>query len=153
MPFQTEPRLDTLLHNVPYILSSRFELPINRGRSVNRPSHKKEVSVPNGDRQADILLLGCDKGVDVCVDFTITSPTSLDCYPLNPENSRNSRRHLNEAEKKAKRVKQSPPCDAMGWAHHPAADSPWAGQGAATKGLLHELLKRATADQQGWPKV
>ena len=115
--------------------------------------HKKEVSVPNGDRPADILLLGWDKGVDVCVDFTITSPTSLDCYPLNPENSRNSRRHLNEAEKKAKRVKQSPSCDAMGWAHHPAAYSPWGGQGAAAKGLLHELLKRATADQQGWPKV
>ena len=111
--------------------------------------HKKEVSVPDGDRPADILLLGWDKGVDVCVDFTITSPTSLDCSPLNPENSR---RHLNEAEK-VKRVKQSPSCDAMVWAHHPAAYSPWGGQGAAAKGLLHELLKRATADQQGWPKV
>ena len=41
----------------------------------------------------------------------------------------------------------------MDWAHHPAAYSPWGGQGSAAKGLLHEVLKRATADQQGWPKI
>ena len=36
--------------------------------------HSKEVSTPHGDRPTDILLLGWDKGTDVCVDITITSP-------------------------------------------------------------------------------
>ena len=111
--------------------------------------HAKEVAIPTGDRPADILLLGWDKGTDVCVDLTITSPTSLDCFPLCLEKSR---KHLNEAEN-GKRAKQLRLCDTMGWAHHPAAYSPWGGQGSAAKGLLHEVLKRATADQQGWPKI
>ena len=111
--------------------------------------HDKEVSVPSGDRPADILLIGWDKGMDVCVDLTVTSPTALDCYPLNPEKAR---RHLNEAEK-AKKAKQFDACDAMGWGHHPAAYSPWGGQGTAARSLLHEVLKRATADQNGWAKT
>lgn len=111
--------------------------------------HAKEVAVPGGDRPADILLIGWDKGTDVCVDLTITSPLGLDAYPLNTEKAR---RHLNEAEKE-KRTKQITQCEAMGWGHHPAAYSPWGGQGNAAKSLLFEVLKRATADQQGWPKT
>ena len=111
--------------------------------------HSIEVSVPCGDRPADILLLGWDKGTDVCVDLTISSPLSLDCFPLNIERAK---RHLNEKEKD-KKSKQLAQCEAMGWGHHPAAYSPWGGQGTAARSLLFEVLKRATADQQGWAKT
>ena len=36
------------------------------------------------------------------------------------------------------------------WGHHPAAYSPW---GGPAKSLLFEVLKRATAGQEGWPKI
>ena len=106
------------------------------------------MSTPGGDRPADILLIGWDKGTNGRVDFTTTSPLRLDPYPLSLEKAK---RHLNEAEK-AKRAKQLSSCHAMGWGHHPAAYSPWGGQGTAARSLLYEVLKRATADQQGWSK-
>jgi len=111
--------------------------------------HAKEVTTPEGDRPADILLIGWDKGTDVCVDFNVTSPLSWDLYPLNLDRAR---RHLNNAEKD-KRAKQLHQCETVGWGHHPAAYSLWGGQGSAAKALLFEVLKRATADQQGWPKT
>ena len=111
--------------------------------------HAKEVAASGGDRPADILLIGWDKGCDVCVDLTITSPLALDAFPLSVEKAK---RHLNEAEKE-KRSKQLPSCEAMGWGHHPAAYSPWGGQGTAARSLLWEVLKHATSDQQGWAKT
>ena len=41
----------------------------------------------------------------------------------------------------------------MGWGHHPAAYTPWGGQGPAALALLHEATMRATADLEGWPKA
>ena len=41
----------------------------------------------------------------------------------------------------------------MGWGHHPAAYSPWGGEGPAARALLFEVTKRATADLQGWPRT
>ena len=118
--------------------------------SVSQIPHAMEVAVPGGDRPADILLLGWDKGRDVAVDITITSPTALDALPFCLHRAR---RHLNDAERD-KRNKHLSQCEAMGWGHHPAAYSPWGGgQGTAAKSLLFEVLKRATSDQQGWPKV
>ena len=110
--------------------------------------HAKEVSTAGGDQPADILVIGWDKGTDVCVDFTVTSPLTPDAFPLSLEKAK---RH-NEAEK-AKKAKQLSSCHAMGWGHHPAAYSPWGGQGTAARSLLYEVLKRATADQQGWSKT
>ena len=63
--------------------------------SVSNIPHLVEVSVASGDQPADILLVGWDKGQDVCVDFTVTSPLGLDAFPLNLEKAR---RHLNDAE-------------------------------------------------------
>jgi len=63
--------------------------------------HAKKVAVPNGDLPADILLIAWDKGTDVCVDLTITSPIGLDAYL----NFQKGRWHLNDAEKE-KRTKQ-----------------------------------------------
>ena len=110
--------------------------------------HAKEVSIPNGDRPADILLVGWDKGLDVCVDLTISSPLGLDAFPLSIERAR---RHLNEKEK-AKKTKQLSQCQAMGWGHHPAAYSPWGGQGSAAKSLLYEppRIKKAGPRPSGY---
>ena len=113
--------------------------------SVSNIPHSVEVSVASGDRPADVLLVGWDKGQDVCVDFTVTSPLGLDAFPLNLEKAR---RHLNDAEA-AKRAKQLAQCQEAGWGHHPAAYSLWGGQG----NLLWEVLKRATADLEGWAKT
>ena len=63
--------------------------------------HLKEIATPSGDRPADLLLVGWDKGTDVCVDLTVTSPTSVSCYPLTSEKAQ---RHLNDAER-AKKTK------------------------------------------------
>jgi len=99
--------------------------------------HAKEVIVPCGDRPANILKISWD------------SPLALHAFPLNTEKAR---RHLNNAEKD-KRTKHLHHREKMGWGHHPAAYSPWGGQGSAAKGFLFEVLKRATTDQQCWPKT
>jgi len=96
--------------------------------------YAKEVATPEGDRPADILLIGWDKGTDVCVDLTVTSPLSFDSYPLNLDRAR---RHLNNAEED-KRAKQLHQCEAVSRGHHPAAYSPWGGQGITAK---HYFLK------------
>ena len=80
------------------------------------------------------------------MDITITSPLGLEAYPLSVPKAK---RHLNDAET-AKRA-QLPLCETMGWGHHPAAYSLWGG--AAARSLLFEVLRRATADQQGWAKT
>jgi len=45
----------------------------------------QEVTVPGGDRPDDILMIRWDKGTDVCIGFTVTSPLALDAFPLNTE--------------------------------------------------------------------
>ena len=105
--------------------------------------------MPNGERPADVLLVGWSRGRDVCVDFTISSPTTLDAHPLSLERAQ---RHLQDAEGE-KTNKQKASCEAMGWGHHPAAYSPWGGQGPAARALLQEATMRATADLEGWPKT
>lgn len=116
--------------------------------SANVP-HVKEVATNEGDRPADILLVAWDKGRDVAVDFTVSSPCTLDCYPLSPERAR---RHLSDIEAK-KTALQKDMCHQMGWGHHPAGYSPWGGQGAHARSLLYEVLRRATADLVGWAKA
>ena len=37
-------------------------------------------------------------------------------------------------------------CSSMGWGMHPAAYSPWGGQGPAAASLLHEVTRRLVAD-------
>ena len=100
-------------------------------------------------RPADVLLKNWDRGSDTAVDFTIVSPLGLAAFPLHPERTK---RHLNDAEKE-KRAKNEPNCNAVGWQFQPAAYSPWGGQGSGAKQLMYEVLKRATADLDGWPKI
>ena len=85
----------------------------------------------------------------MAVDFTISSPCNLDCYPPSPERAR---RHLAKIEAE-KTALQKEMCEQMGWGHHPAGYSPWGGQGAHARSLLYEVLRRATADLVGWPKA
>ena len=98
---------------------------------------------------ADILLLGWHKGKDVSVDVIIVSPTSLDDYPLSIQKAR---RKLKDAES-SKKASQLATCEAQGWGHHPAAYSPWGGQGPSAKAFMEEVMRRATADLEGWPKM
>ena len=44
-------------------------------------------------------------------------------------------------------------CKIAGWGFLPAAYNPWGGQGPGAKHLLWEILKRATADMEGWAKT
>ena len=83
------------------------------------------------------------------MDFTVTHPLCLDAHPVSLEQAR---RYLSQAEADKKK-KEVPSCLAMGWGHHPAAYSPWGGQGPAAKALLHDVCRRATADLEGWPKT
>ena len=62
-----------------------------------------------GDRPADILLLGWDKGRDTAVDFTISSLCTLDQYPLSLEAGKN---HLADAER-SKLTRNGAACSAM----------------------------------------
>ena len=85
----------------------------------------KEVHAGGLERPADILLLGWDKGRDVCVDLTVRSPTTLDAFPLSVERTK---RLLREAEKDKLAAAQAA-CAVMGWGCHPVAYSTWGGAG------------------------
>ena len=111
--------------------------------------HALDVQGGLKDRPADILLIGWSKGRDVCVDLTVTHPLGLDAHPVSLERAK---KHLAAAES-AKQTKEAASCALMGWGHHPAAYSPWGGEGPAARALLFEVTKRATADLQGWPRT
>lgn len=113
-----------------------------RNLTIGGINHFKEPIAVQRDRPADILLLGWDKGTDVCVDLTITNPLSAENYPLNPETAK---RHLSLAEQR-KTIKHKQSCEAMRWSAHPAAFSPWGGAGPAAKSLLFEITKRIAGD-------
>jgi hypothetical protein len=104
--------------------------------------HTKEAVATGLKRPADILLVGWDRGRDVCVDFTVSNPISADNFPLRPGMGK---QHLSHAEREKLR-KEGPLCAQAAWGFHPAALSPWGGMGPAAKWLLEETLKRITAD-------
>ena len=68
--------------------------------------HQKEVTSGDRKRPADILLLGWDRGRDVCVDFTVTNSLTADNYPLQPGIGK---AHMAAAER-ARVVKEGPLC-------------------------------------------
>jgi hypothetical protein len=114
----------------------------------------KEVSLPPRPEQpsrlrpADILLLGWDNGKDVAIDFTVSCPTALDCQPLSVAGAKT---HLREKEADKVRKYRALSAD-VGWGFHPAAYSPWGGQGPGAATLLHEVCRRACADADGWSR-
>ncbi len=110
---------------------------------------RKEIPTTGGDRPDDILLLGFDKGRHVSLDVTVVSPTTLGDWPLSLEAAKGRLR----AAETAKTVKEAESCARMGWGHHPAAYSTWGGQGPGAQSFMVEVLKQATADLEGWPKI
>ena len=115
---------------------------LSRVLTISGIPHAKEVPARNRDRPADILLLGWDKGVDTCIDLTISHPLQADCYPLSLDRAR---RHLPAAEQ-YKLNKHRDSCSLMHWSSHPAAFNPWGGSGPAARSLLTDILRRATSD-------
>ena len=111
-------------------------------------SHRREAVSGNGQRPADILLLNWDKGRDIAVDFTISSPLTLDALPLNIEVTK---RHLAQAEEaKYAKERHTLACSDMRWGMQPAAFSPWGGAGPSAKHLLFETIKRCSTDCHGF---
>ena len=106
-------------------------------------SHVREAVSRTGQRPADILLLSWDKGRDIAVDFTVSSPLTSDCYPLTLEGAR---RHLaNAEEQKYSQERRTQSATLMHWGLQPAAFSPWGGMGPSARHLLFEVTKRATS--------
>ena len=106
-------------------------------------SHVREAVSRTGQRPADILLLSWDKGRDIAVDFTVTSPLTSDCYPLTHEGAR---RHLKNAEElKYSQERRTLSATSMQWGLQPAAFSPWGGMGPSARHLLFEVTKRVTS--------
>ena len=103
---------------------------------------EKEVVAQRRERPADILLLGWDKGLDTCIDLTITHPLQAEFFPLSLELTK---RHLPCAEQK-KHTKHFDSCKIMHWSSHPAAFNPWGGTGPAARSLLNEISRRASSD-------
>ena len=110
--------------------------------------HQREVVATCCFRPADILLEGWNSGEDVAVDITISHPMSAANYPLMPECAA---RHLKVKEVN-KRRKHAATCRHVRWACHPAAYSPWGGQGPLAGSLLREVSKRAGADGTSWTR-
>jgi hypothetical protein len=111
-------------------------------------AHLKEVHAQGRERPADLLLIAWDKGRDLCVDLTVTSPFTAENYPLSLDQAG---RHLKAAERK-KLTKHAASCAAMGWGANPAAFSPWGTTGPAAASILQEILKRASADLESAAK-
>ena len=105
-------------------------------------SHAKEVVARGRKRPADILLLGWDRGRDVCIDFTVTNPLSAENFPLQPGVGKT---HLGVAEREKMRL-EGPLCAEVNWGFHPVALSPWGGMGPSAKWFLQETCKRVTTD-------
>ena len=114
----------------------------SRSLAAAHVPHHEEVTSGDRKRPADILLLGWDRGRDVCVDFTVTNPLTADNYPLQPGIGK---AHMAAAER-ANVVKEGPLCVTVCWGFHPAAFSPWGGMGPQARWLLEETTKRITAD-------
>ena len=103
----------------------------------------KEVMVPGRTRPADILLHNWSKGMDVCVDLTITNPLQAENLPLKPDTAFS---HLSQAERD-KHKKHNESCEKQRWLSNPAAFSPWGGCGPAAKSLLRDLISRIVGAQ------
>ena len=110
---------------------------------------RKEVPTTGGDRPDDILLLNFSKGKHCSLDITVVSPTALGEYPLSALKAKG---RLAAAERD-KTNKEAASCARMGWSHHPAAYSTWGAQGPGASAFMAEILRQATADLEGWPKI
>ena len=108
----------------------------------------KEVTVANGRRPADILLIAWERGRHVAMDLTVTHPLGLTGHPIV---TKNAARHCQRAEA-AKTAAEGDLCAQAGWGFAPAAFNPWGGMGPTARAILHEVGKRATAHLAGWPK-
>ena len=115
---------------------------LSRVLTIEGIPHDKEVPAKQRTRPADILLLSWDKGVDTCIDITISHPLQADCHPLSLDHAK---RHLSAAEQR-KLTKHHESCTLMHWSSHPAAFNPWGGTGPAARSLLTDILRRATSD-------
>jgi hypothetical protein len=110
--------------------------------------HKREAVSGTGQRPADILLLNWDKGRDIAIDFTISSPFTLDSFPLTFEGAKRFLVAAEDAKYTKERNSQS--CTTMGWGMQPAAFSPWGAPGPSARHLLFETIKRCSMDCQGF---
>jgi hypothetical protein len=111
-------------------------------------SHVKEVATLRRDRPADILLRHWDKGRHVAVDFVVTHPLAASSTVRDGEGAR---RLLRAAEASKVQLEEAS-CSTMGWGLHPAAYSPWGGQGPAAASLLFETTRRLAAECGAWSR-
>ena len=79
----------------------------------------------------------------------MVSPTALGEYPLSAAKAQ-GRLAAAERDKTAKEAESG---TRMGWVHHPAAHSTLGGQGPAASAFMSEILRQATTDLEGWPKI
>ena len=98
--------------------------------------HVKEAPALQNERPADILLLGFDKGIDVALDFTVSSP--LDQYPFSPDKAK---KHL-AAKEANKKQHNSDMCARLRWECCPVGYSTWGGEGPGARKLFHEVMHR-----------
>jgi hypothetical protein len=110
--------------------------------------HQREVVATGRFRPADILLEGWNAGEDVAVDITVSHPLGAANFPLAPDAAA---RHL-RAKEANKCRKHASSCRGVRWACHPAAYTPWGGQGPMAASLFHEVAKRAGADGLSWTR-
>ena len=110
---------------------------------------EKEVECVAERRPADILLLQWSRGQFAAIDFICSHPAGVAQHPLVVDNAK---RHCNKAESK-KMAMDGPPCEENGWRFSPFALSTWGGLGSSAKEVLFDVIKRATADLKGWPKI
>ena len=82
------------------------------------------------------------------MDITITHPLGAANFLLAPECAS---RHL-KAKEASKCRKHAATCRSVRWACHPAAYTPWGGQGPLAGSLLREVSKRAGADGSSWTR-
>ena len=101
-----------------------------------------------GRRQADVLLVGWERGRDVAVDLTVSHPLGLSKHPIVVANAAQHCRR----EEAAKVADEGDLCRRAGWGFIPAAFTPWGGCGPSARALLHEVGRQATAALEGWPK-
>ena len=83
------------------------------------------------------------------MDITVVSPTALGGYPLSAMKAKG---RLAAAERD-KTNKEAASCARMGWSHHPTAYPTCGAQGPGASAFMAEILRQATADLEGWPKI
>ena len=74
---------------------------LSRILTASSVQHAKEVTSGDRKRPADILLVGWDRGRDICVDLTVTNPLCGTNHPLQPGVGKS---HLSLAEREKVRI-------------------------------------------------